>query len=157
MKEKEYKFLLSKEKFIEVKKTISCICNSITPILQINYYYDDEQNSLYKQDITLRIHQTGELLELQRKRHIIKSNSWVESDETNIIITSLPKIIDNKYRLKGSLVTMRCRMKIEKSSILFDFDENYYLGESDYELEMEIENESDKQVESIYTLFSEFK
>jgi len=147
MIEKEYKFLLNKDTFIKTNDTVSAMFSNSSSSLQINYYYDDEQYSLNKQNITLRVRQTGETIKLQKKHHIIKSSVMpVISDETERIITNFPKVIDGKYYLKGSLVTHRCRISTNKS-VYFDFDINYYLGICDYEVEIEFGKNANQQAE----------
>jgi uncharacterized protein YjbK len=147
MLEKEFKFLLDKDTFIEMKNIAVAIFGNSSPLLQINYYYDDEHNSLNKQGITLRVRQTDGVLKLQKKSRVIKSETFVTSCETEKVIENLPGIIDDKYFLKGSLVTQRYIITPDKPGITLDFDINYYLGVCDYEVEIEFQNETENQAE----------
>jgi len=148
MIETEYKFLLDKATFNRIKDNVCGLYNNSSTLLQTNYYYDDEQYSLNKNNITLRVRQIGETLKLQKKQHNIETNMPVVSDETEKVITALPHVIDDKYFLKGSLVTQRCRVSTN-SSVHIDLDINYYLGICDYEVEIEINNSSNYQAETL--------
>ncbi|MCI8388386.1 MAG: CYTH domain-containing protein [Clostridiales bacterium] len=152
MIEKEYKFLLDKEQFFKIQRAAKNIFKHNTKFLQINYYYDDENGSLSKQDTTLRVRQMGDSLLLQKKWHIMKSGTAVVSDETEAEITSLPNVIDDKYCLMGSLVTQRVRVFMKDSSGYIDFDRNYYLGVCDYEVEIEITSGAEKIAEKCISL-----
>lgn len=152
MIEKEYKFLLYKEQFFETQRAAKAIFKHNTKFLQINYYYDDDDNSLLKQDITLRVRQMGDSLLLQKKWHIMDSDIAVISDEIETELTSFPKVIDDKYYLKGSLVTQRVRVFMDNSAGYIDFDRNYYLGACDYEVEIEINSGAENMAERCISL-----
>ena len=69
MKETEYKFLVERDKFYEI---LTLIKNRYTEaeykeVIQINYYYDTDDNYLLANHTTLRVRQTERSLRLELK------------------------------------------------------------------------------------------
>lgn len=139
--ENEYKFLVSNQIFHDTLSVVQKECKLIAAITQINYYYDDSQLSLNANRITIRVRQIGDKLLLQEKHHKTSNSFFVVSQETEKTIAALPNFIfcENENimaRIKGSLVTQRKSFFVD-NGIRIDFDENWYLGICDYEIELE--------------------
>ena len=116
-------------------------CNEV---IQVNYYFDDNNYSLCDKGDTLRVRQKSGRLSLERKFNKRYSTNGVRiCDESNEDIHNLPmKIVigDNKFYYIGNLMTVRKNYKIDDNTI--SLDASYYLGKIDYEVEIE----SDKEV-----------
>lgn len=129
----EYNMLITK------LNEIVC-CNEV---VQVNYYFDDNNYTLYDKGDTLRVRQKLGKLSLERKFNKRYSTNGVKiCDESNEDIQSLPmKIVndDNKFYYIGNLITVRKNYKVDDNTISLDV--NYYLGEIDYEVEIESEKE----------------
>lgn len=147
--ETEYKFILNKADFYNAMNKSESRYGEALPTLQINYYYDNEMYSLLSQDITLRVRQIGNELKLQRKIHRKRKGSFALSDEYEETITKFPDRIDGAYTLKGALVTYRRRIILDNEVGYIDFDENYYLGTSDNEIEIELKHAQDNKAVEI--------
>ena len=145
--EKEYKYLVSAERFQVLLSKCNMKYLFIKQKLQANYYYDTENNTLNKAKTTVRIRQYHNNMKLQIKKHTECSEGLSTSNEYSETIDILPSvlrrtdIIDNLY-LKGVLFTERKIFLFGENSIIC-FDENMYLGTCDYEIEIELD-EADK-------------
>ena len=62
--ETEFKFILDKENFDKILINAEKSYGKVSPILQFNYYYDNDMYNLLAQDITLRVRQIGSELTL---------------------------------------------------------------------------------------------
>lgn len=136
MKEREYKFLVDQHRLTEIYHAARKQSGQPVVTTQINYYFDDAQNSLNRRGITLRIRQKGHRLMLQYKEHDSCEAHLTVSQETEKELYQLPPVIDRLYTLKGLLVTQRQRFMLQPGLSL-DLDTNYYLGICDYEIELE--------------------
>ena len=150
MIEMEYKAVVDKDRFDELRNMLQAECGQPMQILQVNYYYDDENNTLNNHNITLRVRQADGVLTLQRKIHCAEKELFVISDENESVLRSLPKMIRGKYTLKGSLITQRLRFTLD--SLCVDFDANYYLGVCDYEIELEFDESAAEQAQRYISL-----
>ena len=155
-KETEYKFLVNREQFDKYFAFFIKKYGKATTRLQINYYYDTEENTLNKKNVTVRVRQKDNGLKLQIKRHINKYEALFSSDEYFGDLASLPKTIKlNEIKehliLKGSLVTERRTINFGGGGELC-FDYNVYLGESDYEIEVEYSEQDKSSGESIVAI-----
>ena len=113
--------------------------------IQVNYYYDTPDRDLHKSGVTLRIRQSGGVLQGQIKRH--SKGLTNKSEESYFAVDQLPSVIlfeGEKAKLLGSLVTRRTEFAVESGEngksgekLIADIDANYYLGREDYELEIE--------------------
>ena len=139
--ETEFKFILDKDDFDKALSNAEKAYGKMSPILQFNYYYDNDMYNLLAQDITLRVRQIGGELTLQRKIHKKRKESFTLSDEYEEKISKFPDRIDGAYTLKGTLVTYRRRIFLGSKTGHIDFDENYYLGVCDHEIEIETQTE----------------
>ena len=134
--EKEYKYLVDQATFIHCKEIVGREYEQIEPHIQINYYYDNDELSLYHQNTTLRVRQKQGKLIQQKKTHQSQTKHCFISKEVNRAIDVFPAAIDGQYKIKGALVTHRKRYQY-KDAVTIDFDTNYYLGVCDYEIEIE--------------------
>lgn len=112
-------------------------------ILQINYYYDDNNFSLFHKDETLRVRQKADKLTLERKynKRYAPGGERI-CEESSKIIESLPSKVtigNIVYFYLGELVTIRKNYIVDEN--LISLDVSYYLGKVDYELEVESEKE----------------
>lgn len=147
-KEIEYKFLVSKEDFNRFLSYFDTQGNNAVRKIQINYYYDTDDNMLNKKDVTVRVRQEQDKLKCQIKKHTNTSMALFFSDEYCGCLERLPKAlrvegIHEELLLKGSLVTERREIKFGICGKLC-FDINMYLGVIDYEIEIEY-TERDRQ------------
>ena len=147
-KEIEYKFLVSEEEFNQFLSYFDTQGNNAVRKIQINYYYDTDDNMLNKNDVTVRVRQEQDKLKCQIKKHTNTSMALFFSDEYCGCLERLPKVlrvegIHEELLLKGSLVTERREIKFGVFGKLC-FDISMYLGMIDYEIEVEY-TERDKQ------------
>lgn len=154
MKETEYKFLVDKERFYEI---LSLIKEHYTDAeykekVQINYYYDTDDNYLLNNHTTLRIRQTENSLRLELKEaQPLMCSDFSTCTEEAMDIDSLKSDITLEngkfawipFSLQGDLVTHRTSIK-PSDSLSIDFDVNFYLGKCDYEIEMEFKDMAEK-------------
>lgn len=144
----EYKFLVSEEEFNQFLSYFDTQGNNAVRKIQINYYYDTDDNMLNKNDVTVRVRQEQDKLKCQIKKHTNTSMALFFSDEYCGCLERLPKVlrvegIHEELLLKGSLVTERREIKFGVCGKLC-FDISMYLGMIDYEIEVEY-TERDKQ------------
>lgn len=147
-KEIEYKFLVSEEEFNQFLVHFDTQGNNAVRKIQINYYYDTDDNMLNKNDVTIRVRQERDKIKWQIKKHTNTSMALFFSDEYCGCLERLPKVlrvegIHEELLLKGSLVTERREIKFGVCGKLC-FDISMYLGMIDYEIEVEY-TERDKQ------------
>lgn len=142
--EKEFKYEVGSELF----QAFLSKCNEEYPFvehkLQVNYYYDTDENALNKLRTTVRVRQQHSNMKLQIKRHRKNNHGLVTSDECTGQIDTLPstlKISDehDALFLKGVLITERTMFSFGESSIIC-FDSNMYLGVCDCEIEIEVDD-----------------
>ncbi len=154
MQETEYKFLVDREKFNEI---LNLIRERYTEAeysekVQINYYYDTDDNYLLNNHTTLRIRQTENSLKLELKEaQQLTGNDFSTCTETSRDIDTLKSDITLEtgkfawipFSLQGDLVTHRTSIR-PSDSLSIDFDINFYLGKCDYEIEMEFSGMAEK-------------
>ena len=90
MIEKEYKFLVNEEIFYKIKQELMKYHTNSVSTIQINYYYDDPDDSLFYNDITLRVRQIGKLLTKQTKERVHRRDALMISNEKEEKIDILP-------------------------------------------------------------------
>ncbi len=158
MRETEYKFLVTKEKFYEIMTRIKeqypdACCDER---IQINYYYDTVDGYLISNHTTLRARQTedGIILELKELLPALK-DFYTSKETTHDISGLLPEITlkDGKFawipfQLQGNLTTKRVSIK-PFQLLSIDFDVNYYWGFCDYEIEMEFSKDALKETAAL--------
>ena len=141
MKENEYKYMLKKGESDYIQ---SCLKLNGTGLAvrhksQTNYYYDTEDYTLDKAGITCRVRDEGCVLEGTLKIH------GRSEREGNVEIPLKTEGVPESFMLGerrliflGSLHTDRIIYEISEGVRLM-FDTNTYLGERDYEMEIEFE------------------
>lgn len=139
--ETEYKFLVSDEQFNKYFALFVEKYGKAATKLQVNYYYDTEDNLLNKNDVTVRVRQGRDKLKWQIKKHSGKCGALFSSDEYSGSVEELPRFltvdgVNEELLLKGSLVTERRVINFGVSGKLC-FDISMYLGVIDYEIEIE--------------------
>ena len=139
MNEHELKFRLDRAGYDACMKALSGRSGECgTECLMINYYYDTPGRLLHKEGVTLRIRQIGEKLQGQVKRH--DKGKSADSREEYFEVGELPSAIrfeGRKAKMLGALVNKRTVFKAD--GLEFDLDAVSYLGNSDYELEIEFQ------------------
>jgi uncharacterized protein YjbK len=160
MIELEYKYLLDKESFNNITNLLNKKY-SVKKILQLNYYYDSDDFYFTNNDITFRIRQKEEDLNIEIKTLKSRSGNLNIKNEFKEKINNLPLSFDiNKtewknilnyngiINLKGVLITERLICH-PSEGIEIDLDKNLYLGQIDYELEIEYEENYKKDVNNV--------
>lgn len=139
MMEKEWKWLVTRERFEALIKLAAYLSGTKGRIrLQINHYYDTIDRKMAARNICVRIRQTDERLVGTVKKRGKKGMS----EETEFQSETLPRFITYENTLLhrlGTLVTQRTDFQIGEAATL-SFDRNFYLGNSDYEIELEFLN-----------------
>ena len=142
--ERELKYLLPMDSFYNVVELIQKTFPDITTKekLQINYYYDTDQYDLLRAGITCRVRQSGaELLGQYKERSV---DDVHRSQETEFQLCQLPLIIEKNGQTmfyQGQLATHRKSYKIS-NAVKIECDVNMYLGNCDYEIEIEDSEEA---------------
>lgn len=146
----EVKVLLSKSEFNQVKQVMQAA--SFPEVTQTNHYIDTPKEKLRAYGMALRVREIKDeytltlkcpLAEgLLEKNQILTKKEFIrlrehqqfpEGDLTNFLISV--GIDVKKLQILAALTTKRISIPYEDS--LFAMDENHFLGEVDYELEME--------------------
>lgn len=158
MKEMEFKFLVTKEKFYEIKDILTEKYSDkySSERVQINYYYDNAEGYLLENHTTVRVRQIDDKLTLEVKEAQNDLNDYTTSTERSQpieFLTSSITLSEGKhawipFNLQGNLVTRRFSLK-PSDSLSIDFDVNQYFGCCDYEIEMEF---SDTALKATMTL-----
>ncbi len=160
MIEIEFKYELTEKQYQSI--TDKFVWNE--EVIINNYYYDNPEYILFENDITLRARQIDNIILLESKvkaenlgtdprRRVSKE----DSERLDIIPQQLDQ--DTVYRMTGimaknviclgELITIRKIKRMHK--IVLSLDKCTYFGKTDYELEIEVEDE--KELPDIYTLF----
>ena len=151
MIEKEYKVILSKEQY----DRLNAFFVWDEDFTQINYYYNDKDNYIRDNSITVRVREKNNKFALQTKVSTLEnpeSDVLAIKEEKEIIIDMLMDEIPadvlcgmighmcNDIRIIGLLKTHRkvCGL-YENVTICLDYNE--YLSKSDYELEIEYDTD----------------
>lgn len=145
--EYEKKTLLSATEYLALEKLF--LCTGAEKIVQMNYYFDTEKETLRKENTTCRIREINGVLRGTVKYHETKQNK-----EENFAVDVLPVwFVRNNTLLirKGSLMTLRYQRKLS-DGILITLDNNSYLNETDYELEVEYPSNREKEACGVLAL-----
>lgn len=116
---------------------------------QINYYFDTDDFSMDRQNITCRIRFKDGRYTATMKKHLAETDQ-----NTEIEMTVRDGIRDNTFidmgmKFQGELITQRC-VVFKDSNCEAVLDKNEYLGHSDYELEIEYLPEHEAESQAIY-------
>ena len=139
--EHELKFLLTEDRFEEVRKQAKSLLPqaSLRVITQVNHYYDTKELSLHEQGITLRIREIDGQFQGEIKRHNFGKSH--DSREDSFEVSGLPPMLSVdgvEAAPLGSLETVRESL-IVPGHFRLDFDTSTYWGRRDYELEIEFQ------------------
>lgn len=151
--EKEYKYLIDEERFMELLEKCNRRYSFSERKMQANYYYDTDSHTLNKSNTTVRIRQQNNKVKLQVKNHRAVKSSMALSDEHSRSIDKLPLAmripeVKGKISLKGVLVTERTVYPFGETGTVC-FDMNMYLGVCDYEIEVEFDENDNKEALSV--------
>lgn len=152
----EYKSLLSLAEYDQLKLLFS----HITPVRQTNHYLDSPDLKLRKKKLALRIrtfdHDAEMTLKVPQEVGNIEYNIALSLEEAQFLLseksltcgtTDLTEIFDllderdvpiDEITVIGSLTTLRYEQALAIG--LCALDKNEYLGHTDYELELEVED-----------------
>ena len=171
-REKEIKVLLKKEEYEKIKEILINKYKDFKTYIQVNYYYDTAHYDLIKAGHTLRIRQKEDGLTLEYKsgKRIIDGvrvcDEYSEDMSELPMRIPFPEIKEIPCEYIGNLITERTDFKIKedftraknqreesldfsevstkvKGNFIISLDKNFYLGETDYEIEIEFEGESE--------------
>ena len=151
MIEKEKKVLLSQKEYSCLLKHFGTGKNIIE---QINYYFDTDDLSMNKRNITCRIRFKDGKYNATVKKH---TNAVEDSYETDIEVRN--GIHDNVFidlglQMKGKLITERCVL-IESDHYTVFLDRNEYQDCVDYELEIEYASNFEQEASAILHTLSD--
>ena len=156
MTELEKKLLLTEEEYDYLMEHFGYESPLISiPITtQVNYYFDTDDFSMNRQNTTCRIRLKDGKYKATMKRH---STGEDQSTETEMeIYNGLESnaFTDMGLKLQGELITKRC-VAFKDSNCEAVLDKNEYLGQTDYELEIEYKQEHEKDAQAILKIFQD--
>jgi Uncharacterized protein conserved in bacteria len=138
----EYKSLLNEREYKKLKEQFS----SFSSVVQINTYFDTEDRSLCKQNISLRVRQINDEFILTIKHpsgeHVQEYNAVLNDNKLSSLILH-PLIekyifpyISREIAILGALTTSRITIPYRQGILCID--QNDYLNHTDYEIEYEL-------------------
>ena len=147
----ELKTLLTKEEYTRLKNQFK----SLTPVLQNNYYIDTPDFQLQEKkvamrirtfedwaELTLKVPQSVGNMEYNQGLQLEDAENYLKKEELphGLVLEELAKqdIQSKKWQVLGCLTTLRYEMQTPIG--LMALDESHYLGITDYELELEVED-----------------
>ncbi|NEW08699.1 CYTH domain-containing protein [Paenibacillus sp. SYP-B3998] len=162
MIEREIKQILTKELYEQLIASEFLATYPKKQQLQINYYYDTSDYLLYESDITLRVRQKESNLSLEMKYPVEDKSTYKVKREITKPILELPIEIELEHQFDGvslqgkasliqSLVTERTRIYVD-NDLFIDLDKSHYLGVTDYELEIEFNEDAYEDAHHIFKL-----
>lgn len=151
MEEKEYKVMLSLEKYGDILNQFdweSCI-------RQRNYYYDSKTFWARTYGYTIRIREINGSITLQIKSPNTSEKAYKSRTEHEIAINHIPEYLDTadlqpikdesnrpeRLELLGCLETERYTKRLTDDIVVF-LDRNQYCDVVDYEIEVEFSNDN---------------
>lgn len=138
MTELEKKLLLTKDEYDYLMERFGyeSSLNTKPMVSQTNYYFDTDDLSMNRKNITCRIRLKDGKYKGTMKQHSLDSD---QSTETDIEVRNGlddNAFIDMDLKLQGALITDRCVI-LKDANYEVVIDKNEYLGYTDYELEIE--------------------
>ena len=121
---------------------------------QVNYYFDTDDFSMNRQNTTCRIRLKDGKYKATIKKH---ASGGDQSTETEMEIRNgleSNAFTDMGLKLQGELVTKRC-VVLKDAHCEAVLDKNEYLGQTDYELEIEYTAEHEKDAQTILKIFKD--
>lgn len=145
--EHELKFLLSEDRFAEVRKQAKALLPeaSMCLVTQVNHYYDTAALELHRRGVTLRIREIEGRLQGEIKRHNFGKSH--DSQEESFEVDGLPGVLTVDGIEAAPLGTLETvRESLILPAFRLDFDTSTYWGRRDYELEIEFQEGALPQV-----------
>ena len=154
MIELEKKLLISKEEYDYLMERLgyNALLNPKPIVKQINYYFDTDDLSMNRQNITCRIRLKDGKYKGTMKNHFGNGDKSTETEMEVRDGIQDNAFIDMGLTLQGELVTYRCIILKDKHCEVV-LDKNEYFGTIDYEIEIEYAPKYDKEAQAIYQLF----
>lgn len=146
-KELELKLLVTADEFVRCRKKAEAVCGkSGDSYVQVNYYFDTPDFCLAQNKCMLRARRKKNALFLQFKQKRTRTcDGMFLCDEGEQKISKLPRTVDPsayfpgapaaECALLGDLVTHRTDFSFPGA--VLSLDENIYLGKTDFEIEIE--------------------
>ena len=119
---------------------------------QINYYFDTDDLSMNRQNITCRIRLKDGKLQGTIKQHASDTDQSVETEVAVRDGIHSNAFTDLGLKLQGELITERCCL-LKTAACEVVLDKNEYLNYIDYELEVEYMSGFEEQAQSIVSEF----
>lgn len=154
--ERELKSLLTKEEYHHLIRHPLLLQTETSSHIQLNYYYDTVDYSLQKQDVTIRVRQTDECLWLEIKKPVEETRGYKVKQEWRYSLDRLPSFIDLDHHfpaLEGQRALLTFPLLTERKScrvhehIRIDLDKSMYVGNMDYEIEIEFSEGKEREAE----------
>lgn len=151
MTELEKKLLLTKDEYDYLMERFGyeSSLNTKPMVSQTNYYFDTDDLSMNRKNITCRIRLKDGKYKGTMKQHSLDSD---QSTETDIKVRNGlddNEFIDMGLKLQGALITDRFVI-LKDANCEVVLDKNEYLGHTDYELEIEYVPKYEKDAQAIY-------
>ena len=138
MEELELKYLLSHHQYRCLRDFVENYFKyQLQNIKNVNYYYDTQDRFYLDQNTTIRIRETNGSLIGNVKIHSL--NKPHSSEELPFEVERVPQCLTYQgktLKCMGALTTYRYFVPIT-NGVSLCLDKNHYLGEEDYELEIE--------------------
>jgi len=179
--EKELKYQINKTDYFKLMQYLDNNCIKCNSIIQTNYYIDDFNFTLNKNNITARIRKKSDekyeftlkipinnisslksaaikkeiTIELNNKiaNNLIDNGIW-NKKSIDILYSNIKFPVEfNKLKVIGSLTTERIFYKVKNISELLSIDKSTYFDIEDFEVEWET-NELDKCNDILLNVFN---
>lgn len=154
MIELEKKLLLTKDEYDCLIEYFRHKGTLVPKLKQINYYFDTDDLSMNRENITCRIRLKGGTYKGTLKQHSIDSDHSIETAMEVRNGLKSNAFTDMGLKLQGALVTKRCVL-LKNESFEVVLDQNDYLGCTDYELEIEYSENHEKDAEVVLQMLQD--
>ena len=154
MTELEKKLLLTKDEYDYLMEHLGYESPLVLkPIAtQINYYFDTDDFSMNRQNTTCRIRLKDGKYKATIKKHASGGDQSTETEMEIYDGLESNAFTDMGLKLQGELITKRCVI-FKDANCEAVLDKNEYLGQTDYELEIEYTSEHEKDAMAILNIF----
>lgn len=151
MTEHEKKLILSKDEYEHLIERFRYDTPLFSrPIVkQINYYFDTDDLSMNRQSITCRIRLKDGVYKATMKQHLPNTDHSIETRVEIHDGIDKNAFTDMGLVLQGELMTERCVI-LKDAGYEVVLDKNTYLGQVDYELEIEYAPECEKDARAVF-------
>lgn len=119
---------------------------------QINYYFDTDDFSMNRQNKTCRIRLKDGKYKVTVKKHSLGTDHSTETEMEMYTQLDSNVFTNMGLKLQGKLITHRC-VVMKEANWEVVLDKNEYLGQTDYELEIEYKSEYQEVAQSILNNF----